>query len=155
MPASVLEQGAKAPDFSLSTTADQTVSLHDFVGKPVVLVFYPAAFSPVCGDEVSIFSQALPQFEKYQAQVLGISTDNVWSNDAFAKEKHVHFPLLSDFHPHGAVGKEYGVFDEQTGQEERALFVIDKAGKVAWQYVSPVGVNPGVDGVLEALQKMK
>ena len=150
-----LEKGIKAPDFSLKVTPDQTVSLSDFLGRPVVLAFYPADFSPVCGDEMLLYNEILPEFKKYNAELLGISVDNVWSHLAFAKEKNLHFPILSDFNPKGEVSKLYNAYDEKDGVSERALYVIDKEGKIAWGYISPIGINPGADGILEALERIK
>jgi peroxiredoxin len=150
-----LPAGTTAPDFELKTTPDQTVSLHDFRGKNVVLVFYPADWSPVCSDQLALYQQLLPEFDKLDAEILAISVDGVWSHIAFAQNRNVHFPLLSDFNPHGAVARDYGVFDEALGTSERALFVIDKDGRIAWSYVSPSGVNPGADGILDALEALQ
>ncbi len=150
-----LKVGSKAPEFSLKDTPDQTVSLSDFKGKNVILMFYPADFSPVCGGEVTLFNELLSEFKKYDAELLAISVDNVWSHLEFAKEKNLHFPLLSDFHPKGEVSKKYHAYREQDGESERALYLIDKEGKIAWGYISPVGINPGADGVLKALEDLK
>ncbi len=150
-----LQKGIQAPDFSLKDTPDQKVSLTDFAGQPVVLVFYPADFSPVCGSEVSLYNELLSTFEKYDAQVLGISVDNVWSHLAFSKDRNLHFPLLSDFHPKGEVSKQYNAYREEDGESERALYVIDKERKIFWGHTSPVGVNPGADGVLSALEDLE
>lgn len=149
-----LEKGTKAPDFSLKSTPDQRISLSDFLGRPVILVFYPADFSPVCGDEMALFNEVLPEFQKYNAQVLGISVDNVWCHLAFAKERHLQFPLLSDFHPKGEVSKLYNSYREEDGESERALYVIDEEGEIFWGHISPIGVNPGADGVLNALEDL-
>lgn len=149
-----LQKGVQAPNFSLRDTPDQKVSLSDFVGNPVILMFYPADFSPVCGSEVTLFNELLSEFKKHDTQVLGISVDNVWCHLAFAKEKNLHFPLLSDFHPKGEVSKQYNAYREEDGESERALYVIDKDGKIFWGYISPVGVNPGADGVLSALENL-
>lgn len=149
-----LKKGTKAPDFSLKVTPDQKVSLSEFRGRPVVLVFYPADFSPVCTGEMTIYNEVLPEFQKHKAQLLGISVDNVWTHLAFAKERNLHFPLLSDFHPKGEVAKKYNAYREEDGVLERAIYVIDKTGKVFWSYISPVGIIPGVDGALEALEKL-
>jgi peroxiredoxin len=130
------------------------VSLAEFRNKPVIAVFYPADFSPICGDEVTLFNEVLPEFDRFKAQVLGISVDNIWSHIAFSEARNLRFPLLSDFHPKGSVAKKYGVYREQDGTAERALFVIDGNGTIRWSYVSPVGVNPGVDGVLAALESI-
>ncbi len=154
LPSEPLPPGTPAPDFSLKSTPDQTVSLKDFHNRPVVLVFYPADFSPVCGDELTVFNEILPEFERFNAQLLGISEDNVWSHIAFHKARNLKFPLLSDFHPKGAVARQYGVYREEDGTAQRALFVIDGNGIVRWSYVSPVGVNPGANGVLAALESL-
>lgn len=150
-----LKNGTKAPDFSLKSTPDQTVSLSEFRGRPVVLVFYPADFSPVCSDEMAFYNEVLPEFKKHKAQLLGVSVDNVWTHLAFAKERNLHFPLLSDFHPKGEVARKYNAYREEDGVAERAIYVIDKPGKIFWGYISPVGINPGAEGALEALEKME
>lgn len=149
-----LKVGTPAPDFSLKDTPDQKVSLSDFKGHNVILMFYPADFSPVCGGEVTLFNELLSEFKKYNAQLLAISVDNVWSHLEFAKQKNLHFPLLSDYHPKGEVSKNYHAYREDDGESERALYIIDKQGKIAWGYISPVGINPGADGVLKALEKL-
>lgn len=149
-----LAAGTQAPDFSLKDTPDQKVALSDFRGQPVVLIFYPADFSPVCGDELALFNELIPEFKKYKAQLLGLSVDNVWCHLAFAKERHLRFPLLADFHPKGEVAKMYNSYREEDGEAERALYLIDRDGLIAWGYISPVGVNPGADGVLEALENL-
>jgi peroxiredoxin len=146
--------GVLAPNFALKSTPDQTVSLRDFRNRPVILAFYPADFSPVCGDEMALFNETLPEFNRFNAQLLGISEDNVWSHVAFSRARNLRFPLLSDFHPKGLVARQYGVYREQDGTAERALFVIDGEGIVRWSYVSPVGVNPGANGVLVALESL-
>jgi peroxiredoxin len=150
-----LKAGTKAPDFNLKDTPDQKVALSEFLGQPVILAFYPADFSPVCGNEMTLFNEVLPEFQKYNAQFLGISVDNIWSHLAFAKDRNLRFPLLSDFHPKGAVSKLYNAYREQDGESERALYVIDKKGFIFWGYISPVGISPGADGILNALEKLK
>src|ERR1700758_3880886 len=150
-----LPPGTPAPDFSLRSTPDQFVRLSDFRGQPVVLAFYPADWSPVCGDQMTLYNEILPEFQKYKAEVLGISVDGAWCHDAFAKHQHLHFPLLSDFEPKGAVARTYGAYRQKDGFCERALFVIDENGVIFWSYCSPVAVNPGADGILEALENMK
>jgi len=149
-----LEKGMKAPDFSLKSTLDQEISLKDFLGKPVILAFYPADFSPVCGSELTLFNEVLPEFKKYDAQLFGISVDNIWSHIAFAKERNLHFPLLSDFNPKGEVSRMYNAYQEEDGLSKRALYVIDKNGVIAWGYISPIGINPGADGILNALEEL-
>lgn len=149
-----LKKGMKAPDFSLKSTSDQEVSLKDFLGNPVILAFYPADFSPVCGSELTLFNEVLPEFKKYDAQLFGISVDNIWSHIAFAKERNLHFPLLSDFNPKGEVSRMYNAYQEEDGLSKRALYVIDKDGFIAWGYISPIGINPGADGILKALEEL-
>jgi peroxiredoxin len=150
-----LPAGQKAPDFTLQATSEEAVSLHDFLGHPVILVFYPADFSPVCTDQLGLYNELLPEFEQYGAKILGISVDSAWAHRAFARERNLHFPLLADFEPKGAVGRMYGAYDAKKGREERALFVINPEGVIHWSYVSPSGVNPGADGILNALDELK
>ena len=149
-----LKPGVQAPDFSLSTTPDQKVSLSEFRGRPVVLVFYPADWSPVCSDQLALYNELKPEFSEFDAQIIGISVDGVWCHLAFSKDRKLHIPLLADFEPKGAVARQYGVYREKEGEAERALFVIDADGVIRWSYVSPVGINPGADGILEALESM-
>jgi peroxiredoxin len=144
--------GTEAPDFELSSTRDQKVSLADLRGRPAVLVFYPGDWSPVCSDQLALYQELLPEFQRFNAELLGISVDGIWSHLAFAKDRNLHFPLLSDFEPKGEVARVYGVYRDGDGTSERALFVIDAVGVVRWSYVSPVGVNPGADGILRALE---
>jgi peroxiredoxin len=121
----------------------------------VILAFYPADWSPVCTDQMALYQELLPEFRKFNAQLLGISVDGVWSHLAFARDRNLHFPLLADFEPKGAVARAYHVYRDEDGTSERALFVIDAKGMVAWSYVSPVGLNPGADGILRALESLK
>jgi peroxiredoxin len=152
--ATPLPPGTKAPDFELPSTPDQRVSLSDFPGQPVILAFYPEDWSPVCSDQMGLYQEVLPEFQKFNAELFGISVDGVWCHLAFAKDRRLHFPLLSDFEPKGAVARAYHVYRSTDGTSERALFVIDGAGIVRWSYVSPVGVNPGADGILRALENL-
>lgn len=151
---SVLKPGTVAPDFTLHVTPDQTLSLSELKGKPVVLAFYPADWSPVCGDQMALYNEVLPEFQNHQATVLGISVDGVWCHSAFAKHHNVRFPLLADFEPKGEVARKYGAYREKEGIAERALFVLDEEGKIFWSYCSPIAVNPGADGILEALERL-
>jgi len=153
-PGTPLAPGNAAPDFTLPTTPERTVSLREFRGRPVVLVFYPADWSPVCGDQVALYNEILPEFERHGAQILGVSVDGVWCHKAFTEDRKLRFPLLADFEPKGAVARRYGVYREGEGVTERALFVIDHDGIIRWSYVSPIGVNPGADGILQALEAL-
>ena len=152
--AEILAPGTPAPEFTLHVTPDQSLSLSELRGRPVILAFYPADWSPVCGDQMVLYNEILPEFQKYEAELLGISVDGVWCHAAFAKDRHLHFPLLADFEPKGAVAQLYGVYRKSDGISERALFVIDKNGVITWSYVSPIAVNPGADGILQALEDM-
>jgi peroxiredoxin len=149
-----LQPGITAPDFTLRTTPNQSISLNQYRGNPVILVFYPADFSPVCGDEMTLFNELLPEFQRLNAEVMGISVDGVWCHLAFSKEKNLKIPLLADFEPKGEVAKKYGVYRKKDGIAERALFLLDKDGIIRYSYVSPIGVNPGADGVLKALESI-
>ena len=152
--AHILERGTAAPDFTLPVTPDQKLSLSELKGQPVILAFYPADWSPVCGDQMALYNEVLPEFQKHGARLLGISVDGVWCHAAFAKDRRLRFPLLADFQPKGAVAQRYGVYREADGISERALYVIDQKGIVSWSYRSPIAVNPGADGILQALEEL-
>lgn len=155
MATSIVRAGAAAPEFRLSSTPDQQVRLSELRGAPVILAFFPADWSPVCGDQMALYNEVLPEFRRHGAQLLGISVDGVWCHRAFSEAQHLHFPLLADFEPKGAVARAYGVYREGEGTSERALFVIDGHGTVTWSYLSPIGVNPGADGILDALEALE
>ena len=152
--AGALGAGTPAPDFKLHSTPDQFVSLSDFRGSPLILAFYPADWSPVCGDQMALYNEILPEFHRFSAAIVGISVDGSWCHAAFAKDRKLHFPLLADFEPKGGVARSYGVYRQPDGITERALFVIDREGTIRWSYVSPLGVNPGADGILAALEAL-
>jgi peroxiredoxin len=152
--AGILAPGAKAPKFKLRVTPDQYLALDELTGKPIILAFYPADWSPVCGDQMTLYNEVLPEFRRLGAELVGISVDGVWCHDAFAKDRRLHFPLLSDFEPKGAVAKQFGAYREGEGVCERALFVIDREGAIFWSHLSPVAVNPGADGILDALDML-
>jgi peroxiredoxin len=150
----ILAAGTTAPEFSLHVTPDQKLSLSELRGRPVILAFYPADWSPVCGDQMALYNECLPEFQKYQAEIVGISVDGVWCHSAFAKDRHLRFPLAADFEPKGETARAYGSFRAEEGVCERALFVLDKDGVIRWSYCSPVAVNPGADGILQALEAL-
>ena len=151
---SLLKAGTSAPSFTLSSTPDQRVSLSDFAGKNLILAFYPADWSPVCGDELALFNEIKPLFRKHNAEIIGISVDNTWCHVAFQNHRKFRFQLLSDFEPKGGVAKQYGAYRDKDGICERALFLIDSQGTIRWSYLSPVGINPGAEGLLEALDTL-
>jgi peroxiredoxin len=150
----LLPIGSVAPDFTLYVTPSQTLSLGELLGKPIILAFYPADWSPVCGDQMTLYNEILPDFAAHGAVLVGISVDGVWCHAAFSQDRHLHFPLASDFEPKGAVARKYGVYRDEDGTSERALFVIDGHGTIVWRYLSPVAVNPGADGILAALERL-
>ncbi len=153
--AAPLPPGTEAPNFELRSTPDQTVSLAEIRGNPVILAFYPEDWSPVCSDQLALYQELLPEFQRFGAVLVGISVDGIWCHLAFAKDRNLHFPLLADFEPKGEVSRRYGVYRASDGTSERALYVIDADGAVQWSYVSPVGVNPGADGILRALESLE
>ncbi len=150
----LLAAGETAPDFTLESEPSKKLSLGSLRGSPVVLVFYPADWSPVCGDQIALYNQVMPTFQDYGAVILGISVDSVWCHRAFAESRNLHFSLLADFEPKGEVARRYGAYDAQKGTCKRALFVVDRNGIIAWSYLSPTDINPGADGILDALDAL-
>ncbi len=150
----MLTVNVPAPDFSLFATPDQKLRLSELKGKKIILAFYPADWSVVCSDQMSLYNATLKLFHKYNAELIGISVDSKWCHMAFARDRKLHFPLLADFHPAGTVARLYDVYDEEEGECKRALYVIDEEGVICWNYLSPVGINPGADGILDALEEM-
>jgi peroxiredoxin len=153
--AEALQAGVEAPEFDLKSTPDQKVRLSDFRGRALIMAFYPADWSPVCTDQMALYNEILPEFKELGAELVGISIDHAWCHIAFASSRNLHFPLLADFHPKGEVARQYGVYNDEIGMSERALFVVDGEGIIRWSYVSPIGVNPGADGILAALEAMQ
>ena len=153
-PQTILQAGTQAPDFTLRSTPDQTVTLSEFRGRPVILAFYPADWSPVCGDQMTLYSEVMPEFARFDATVFGISVDGAWCHAAYRQHQKIGFSLLADFEPKGAVARRYGAYRHQDGVAQRALFVLDANGVISWSYLSPIGVNPGADGILRALESL-
>lgn len=149
----MLPIGVIAPDFELYASPDQKRGLGDFRGKKVILAFYPADWSPVCGSQMNLYNEMEEYFARYNAQLLGISVDSRWCHAAYGEQNGFYFSLLADFEPKGEVSKLYEAYDEETGECRRALYVIDEDGVIAWNYLSPIDVNPGADGILQALEK--
>ncbi len=150
----MLPIGTEAPEFSLFATPDQKISLSEFRGKKVIVAFYPADWSPVCGDQMALYNEMLQYFRKFNAQLLGVSVDGKWCHMSFSKDRGFHFPLLADFEPKGAVSKLYEVYDDNVGESRRALYVLDEDGIIRWNHLSPVGINPGADGIMDALEEI-
>jgi peroxiredoxin len=149
-----LKTGTPAPEFDLNSTPDQRVKLSEFRGQRVILVFYPADWSPVCGDQLALYNELRDEFAAHKAICLGISVDGAWCHAAFREQRGYKIALLSDFEPKGAVARDYGVYRPKDGVSERALFIIDEEGVIRWGYVSPIGINPGADGILKTLEQM-
>ena len=153
-PAGILAAGTPAPDFTLKAAPDRTLTLSELRGRPVILAFYPADWSPVCGDQMALYNEILDEFAEHDAELLGISVDGAWCHKAYAEAKKLKFPLLSDFEPKGAVSRAYGAYAGEKGQSARALFVLDRDGIIHWSHLSPSAVNPGADGILKALESL-
>ncbi len=133
-----LPVGTPAPDFTLPDANANPVSLSDFRGKNVVLVFYPLDWSPACSDQLSLYQSELPEFDKQDAIVMGISMDSLYSHGAWAAVRGITFPLLADFHPKGEVSKLYNVMRQTEGFSERALYIIDRQGIIRYSHISPL-----------------
>ena len=151
----ILAPGTTAPDFTLSVTPDQRLSLRDLRGRPVILAFYPADWSPVCGDQMALYNEILPEFRRLNAELLGISVDGGLVPRSFYASAEATFPIAGRLRTEGAVAQKYGAYRRTEGVAERALFVIDHAGIIQWSYCSPIAINPGADGIIEALERLR
>jgi peroxiredoxin (alkyl hydroperoxide reductase subunit C) len=150
-----LPPGARAPELGAPATPDgRALGLAELRGSPLVLVFYPGDFTPVCTGELGLFNELLPELEGFGARVVGLSCDSLWAHIAYAQELNLRIPLASDFHPKGEVSRRYQVYRDDIGTSERALYVVDGAGVIFWSHVSPIELNPGADGVLDALERL-
>ena len=149
-----LSPGTHAPAFKLRCAPHGAVALDDFRGRPVVLAFYVADWHPVCCAQLALYQELLPDLQRLGAALVGISADSLWSHAAFARAHGLHFPLLADDAPRGAVARAYGVYDRRAGTCRRALFVLDGDGTIRWSSVLPDAVNPGADGILTALEAL-
>ena len=148
--------GQSAPDFTLKDQHQKDIKLSDFAGKRnVVLMFYPLDFSPICTNEHACFVNDLKQFEKLDAQVLGLSVDSVWAHKAFADKMGISYPLLADFQPRGAVADKFGMFLADKGITGRAIAIINKSGKIAWFKNYDIPVVPDMNEVAQALAGVK
>jgi mycoredoxin-dependent peroxiredoxin len=147
--------GQPAPDFTLKDQNQKDVKLSEFRGKNVVIVFYPLDWSPVCTNEHACFVNDLKQFEKLNAQVLGLSVDSVWSHKAFAEKMGIRYPLLADFQPRGAVADKFGLYLAEKGITGRAIAIVDKGGKIAWLKNYEILTVPDMKEVSQALSKVQ
>lgn len=152
----IIPLGTIVPDFKLKSTENTFISLIDLKGKPAILVFYPGDNTPVCTNQLSLYNEIQTQglFNDYNAQIIGISVNDIHSHYLFVKNLGLTFPLLADDDPLGRVTKAFGVFNEKSQQSERALFVLNAEGKIHWSYVAPINVNPGAEGIFQALDSL-
>jgi peroxiredoxin len=150
----ILQPGTAAPDFKLVDQQGQAITTADLRGRAAVLAFYPADWSPVCGDQMALYNEVLPVFRDLGAELIGISVDSRWCHAAFVENRKLRFRLLADFEPKGATARRYGAYRDEDGTTERALFVLDPKGLVRWSHLSPIDVNPGADGILQALESI-
>jgi peroxiredoxin len=151
-----IEVGKPAPDFTLKDQTQKEIKLSDFRGKRnVVLMFYPLDWSPVCTNEHACMVNDMKEFEKLDAQVLGLSVDSVWSHKAFAEKMGINYPLLADFQPRGAAAEKYGLYLADKGITGRAIFIIDKNGNVAWKKQYDIPQLPDIKEVAAALAAVK
>jgi peroxiredoxin len=138
----------------LPSTINGTQKLSDLRGKPVILAFYPGDFTPICTSQLALYNEVLDMFEEFNAQLLGISVDDLQSHQSFALAQKLQFPLLADSDPRGAVSRSYASLNEKRVESKRNLFIIDKHGLLHWSYKSPLGINPGANGILDALESL-
>ncbi len=157
----ILSVGTKAPDFSLKKgddsfemNANNTFQLSQMKGKNIILAFYPADWSPVCSNQIAIYSQLKEEFASYNAVCVGISVDGTFCHKAFKEQNNLSIDLLCDFEPKGEVAKLYGSYDENIGVCKRSIYVIDTEGIIQYSYLSPMGENPGAKEILETLKKI-
>ena len=151
----MIEAGAEAPDFTLADQDGQLVSLSGLRGQPVLLVFYPADFSPVCTDQLSVYQAELPEFERLGVRVLGISVDSAFCHKAFQRQLEVSIPLLADFHPKGEVAQAYGIWSDKYGLAGRALVLVGPDGTVEWSYESPALEYPATNLIFQKLARFR
>ena len=149
----MIEPGSQAPDFTLPDQDGKEVSLADFGGRTVVLAFYPADFSPVCTDQLSVYQVVLGELAERGAQLVGVSVDGTFCHRAFRSQMNLTMPLLADFHPKGEVSRAYGVWSDEHGVSRRALVMVDADGVVAWSYMSPPLEVPGANLIFDALDQ--
>lgn len=148
----MISVGEQAPDFTLRNQDGEKVSLSDYRGRKVLLIFYPGDFSPVCGDQLSIYQEVKPEIAEKGVELVGISVDSFFAHKAFQEKLGIDTPLLSDFEPKGEVARAYGSYFEKLGFAHRTLVLVDEDGKVAWTYQSPSDEEiPGANLIFDAL----
>lgn len=148
----MIEAGSKAPDFYLPDHDGNQISLADFAGRRLVLVFYPLDFSPVCSDQLSLYQEVLGEIEAQNASLVGISVDSTFCHHAFRKHRNLTMTLLADFNPKGEVSRTYGAWIEQVDHGNRSLVLVDETGIVRWSHASPTPLEiPGANLIFDAL----
>lgn len=148
----MIAAGTPAPDFTLRDQNGEDVSLADFKGRKVLLVFYPMDFSPVCSGQLSIYQEVKPELAEKGVEVLGISVDHPYAHKAFQEKLGIDTTLLADFEPKGAVSQAYGSYLDGLGFANRTLVLVDGDGTVAWAHESPSpGEFPGANLIFDAL----
>jgi peroxiredoxin (alkyl hydroperoxide reductase subunit C) len=148
----VIAAGEAAPDFTLRDQDGEEVSLSDYRGRRVLLVFYPFDFSSVCSDQLSVYQEVKPELEEKGVELVGISVDHIHAHKAFREKLGIDTQLLADFEPKGEVAKAYGSYFEPAGMANRTLVLVDADGRVEWSYESPSpGEAPGANLIFDAL----
>ena len=148
----MIAAGEPAPDFTLRNQDGEKVSLADFRGGRVLLVFYPLDFSPVCSDQLSIYQEVMPEIDAQGVTVLGVSVDSGFAHKAFQEKLGTDIQLLADFEPKGEVARAYGAYLEKFGHANRSLVLIDEEGVVEWVHESPTPLEiPGANLIFDAL----
>ena len=151
----MIEVGEKAPDFTLNDQDREEVSLSDFGGAKLMLVFYPADFSEVCSDQLAIYQEVLGEIEAAGVKLVGVSVDSTETHKAFREKLGLEMPLLADFHPKGEVSRAYGVYLEDYGVANRCLVLIDEEGVVRWTHQPPSITDiPGANLIFDALDEV-
>lgn len=149
----MIAAGEPAPDFTLRDQDGEKVSLSDFRGRKILLVFYPQDFSPVCSDQLSIYQEVKPEIAAKGVELVGISVDHVWAHKAFQERLGIDTPLLADFEPKGEVARAYGAYIEKVGHANRSLVLVDGEGVVEWVHESPSPLEiPGANVIFDALE---
>lgn len=149
----MIAAGTPAPEFTLRNQNGEKVSLSDYRGRKVLLVFYPQDFSPVCADQLSIYQEVKPEIEAQGVELVGISIDHVWAHQAFQEKLGIDTTLLSDFEPKGEVARAYGAYIEKFGHANRSLVLVDEEGTVEWVHESPTPLEiPGANVIFDALE---
>lgn len=152
----MIAAGEPAPDFTLRDQDGEKVSLSDYRGRKVLLVFYPMDFSPVCADQLSIYQEVKPQIAERGVELVGISVDHGFAHKAFQEKLGIDTRLLADFEPKGEVARAYGAYIEKVGHANRSLVLVDEEGTVEWVHESPTPLEiPGANVIFDALASVE